>query len=59
MRQRRTARDLTQERLAFETKTDLTYLGGIERGQLNPSLQLIVEMAEALDVEPKSLFENR
>lgn len=41
---------LTQETLAFEAKIDLTYVGGIERGKRNPSLLVMVRIAEALAV---------
>jgi hypothetical protein len=34
----RQKRKLTQEQLAFASKIDVTYLGGIERGRRNPSL---------------------
>jgi transcriptional regulator with XRE-family HTH domain len=43
-------RKLTQEQLAFASKIDLTYLGGIERGRRNPSLMVMARIAEALGV---------
>lgn len=49
---------LTQEQLAFEARIDLTYVGGIERGRRNPSLLVMVRIAEALKVEPESLLER-
>jgi transcriptional regulator with XRE-family HTH domain len=49
---------LTQEQLAFEASIDLTYVGGIERGRRNPSLLVMVRIADALKVEPKSLLER-
>jgi transcriptional regulator with XRE-family HTH domain len=49
---------LTQEQLAFEASIDLTYVGGIERGRRNPSLLVMVRIAEALRVEPESLLER-
>lgn len=54
-RQRRIA-GLTQEQLAFEADIDLTYVGGIERGRRNPSLLVIVRIADALKVKPDSLL---
>ena len=49
---------LTQEQLAFEAEIDLTYMGGIERGKRNPSLLVMVRIAEALGVPlPKLLGE--
>ncbi|MEY9424939.1 transcriptional regulator with XRE-family HTH domain [Bradyrhizobium ottawaense] len=41
---------MTQEELAFAAKIDLTYVGGIERGKRNPSLLVMVRIAEALSV---------
>lgn len=53
----RQAKDLTQEQLAFESKIDLTYLGGIERGRRNPSLLVIARIAAALGTEPAKLLQ--
>jgi transcriptional regulator with XRE-family HTH domain len=50
VRRYRQQKKLTQEELAFEAKIDLTYLGGIERGKRNPSLLVIVRIANALSV---------
>ena len=41
---------MTQEELVFEAEIDLTYMGGIERGQRNPSLLVMSRIAEALSV---------
>jgi transcriptional regulator with XRE-family HTH domain len=49
---------LTQEQLGFEARIDLTYVGGIERGRRNPSLLVMVRIAEALKVEPERLLER-
>ncbi|HVX57847.1 MAG TPA: helix-turn-helix domain-containing protein [Candidatus Saccharimonadales bacterium] len=46
----RRQRGLTQEQLAFESKIDLTYMGGIERGRRNPSLLVMARIANALSV---------
>jgi transcriptional regulator with XRE-family HTH domain len=50
VRKLRQQRKLTQEQLAFASKIDLTYLGGIERGRRNPSLMVMARIAEALSV---------
>jgi transcriptional regulator with XRE-family HTH domain len=52
----RLARDLTQEQLAFEAKLDLTYVGGIERGRRNPSLLVMVRIADALHASLSDLI---
>lgn len=56
MRRARQAAGLTQEQLALEAKIDLTYAGGIERGQRNPSVKVLARIAEALGVEPAELI---
>jgi len=54
----RRARDLTQEELAFRSKIDLTYMGGIERGNRNPSLLVLTRIADALSVQPAELLKR-
>lgn len=50
VRRLRQQKGLTQEELAFEAEIDLTYMGGIERGKRNPSLLVMVRVADALGV---------
>ncbi|HEY3813487.1 MAG TPA: helix-turn-helix transcriptional regulator [Caulobacteraceae bacterium] len=57
VRRLRQAKGLTQERLAFESEIDLTYVSGIERGLRNPSLLVMVRIADALDAVPQTLLE--
>jgi transcriptional regulator with XRE-family HTH domain len=52
----RTSRGWSQERLAAEAKLDRTYVGGIERGERNPSLLNIDRIAKALKVQVRDLF---
>jgi len=40
---------LSQERLAEYAGTDLTQIGGIERGVRNPSYTTLLRLADALD----------
>ncbi len=56
IRRLREARRMTQEQLAFEAQIDLTYVGGIERGRRNPSLMVMVRIADALDVPVRDLL---
>jgi transcriptional regulator with XRE-family HTH domain len=56
VRHLRRQRGLTQEQLAFEAEIDLTYMGGIERGERNPSLLVMARIAEALSVPLTKLF---
>ena len=59
MRQARQKAGMTQEQLAQDAKIDLTYAGGIERGRRNPSVLVLVRIAEALDVQPADLLRSR
>jgi transcriptional regulator with XRE-family HTH domain len=56
VRKLRLARNLSQEQLAFKASMHRTYLGGIERGERNPSLKNIEAIAKALDVTLSQLF---
>ena len=58
VRRLRLARGLTQEELAFRSKIDLTYMGGIERGERNPSLLVIARIARALSADPTDLLRH-
>lgn len=40
---------MSQEQLAEQASTDLTQVGGIERGVRNPSYTTLLRLAEALD----------
>jgi transcriptional regulator with XRE-family HTH domain len=51
VRMLRQSRGLTQEQLAFEAEIDLTYVGGIERGRRNPSLLVMIRIADALQAD--------
>ncbi len=52
----RKARELTQEALAHAADIDTRYVGGIERGQENPSVAVLGRIAAALDVHPAVLL---
>lgn len=56
IRKLRTRKKLSQEQLAFDSEIDLTYLGGIERGKRNPSLMVLVRIADRLGVHPSKLL---
>jgi transcriptional regulator with XRE-family HTH domain len=58
VRRCRQAVGITQEQLAFAAEIDLTYVGGIERGKRNPSLLVLVRIADALGVEPTVLLDT-
>ena len=50
---------MTQEQLAFESRIDLTYMGGIERGRRNPSLLVMSRVAQAPGVGPAELLRKQ
>ena len=58
LRELRRERGLSQEALGGRADLDLTYVGGIERGERNPSLVNICRLAGALGVEPSVLLEG-
>jgi transcriptional regulator with XRE-family HTH domain len=52
----RKSKGLSQEARAFRSGLDRSYLGGVERGQRNVSLDNIAAIADALEVEIAVLF---
>lgn len=52
----RKKRDVTQEELAAMAKLNRAYVGYIERGERNPSIQTIEKIADVLKVEIHELF---
>ena len=57
IRRLRITKQLSQEKLAFEANMHRTYLGGIERGERNPSLKNIEAISKALGVKLSDLFQ--
>ncbi|MBN1507311.1 MAG: helix-turn-helix transcriptional regulator [Sedimentisphaerales bacterium] len=56
VRDPRKKRGWTQEQLGEVAGRHWTYIGGIERGERNITLQVIADLAHALDVDIKELF---
>lgn len=48
---------MKQEVLSVKMGINSKYLSSIERGKENPTLNMIISLAEALDVEISNLFE--
>ena len=58
IRELRTSRGWSQERLADEAGMHRTYMWGIEQGARNPSLRHLARLSAALGVPLQSLFEE-
>jgi transcriptional regulator with XRE-family HTH domain len=58
IREFRAKKGLSQEALADKCGLDRTYVGGIERGERNPSLKNISKIAAALEIVISKLFEG-
>jgi transcriptional regulator with XRE-family HTH domain len=56
IRELRVRKSWSQEALADRAGLHRTYLGGIERGLRNPSLNNLAKLARALDVPLRELF---
>ncbi|WP_449374108.1 helix-turn-helix domain-containing protein [Arthrobacter psychrolactophilus] len=46
----------TQEQFARYVLMDRSYISGLERGQRNPTLEIIVRLAQGLGVHPAELL---
>lgn len=51
----RQKKKLSQEALALEANMSRSYVGEVERAEKNISVDCLVKLAEALEVEPKAL----
>lgn len=58
VRKQRLNKGISQEQLAALTNLHRTYIGGIERGERNPSLLNVSKIAKALDIPVTVLFEG-
>jgi transcriptional regulator with XRE-family HTH domain len=56
VRRLRKAKGLSQEAFAADAGIDMRYLGGIERGQENPTVAVVRDIAKALGVPVSSLM---
>ena len=58
MRRVRLERGMTIEALADEVGLAYTYVGQIERGRRNPTLDVVERMATVLKIEPLELLQQ-
>ncbi|MEL7206989.1 MAG: helix-turn-helix transcriptional regulator [Actinomycetota bacterium] len=58
LRRLREARGLSQEAFALELDFHRTYIGGVERGERNLTLQSVERFADALGVSPWVLLDD-
>jgi transcriptional regulator with XRE-family HTH domain len=56
IRELRKKKGLSQEGLALESGLDRSYVGGVERGERNISLENIEKLGRALGVSPSELL---
>jgi len=54
----RKEQDMTQQMLAEKIGYDRSYLGFLERGERNPSLEVIIKIAKALAIKPDDLLRD-
>ncbi len=58
LRRARLKANLSQEELAFQSGLDRTYVSGIERGVRNPTIVVVVQLADVLAIPPADLLEG-
>lgn len=56
VRRIRIEQGVSQERLAFDANIDRSYLGGLERGEHNPTVDILEKIAVTLEVPLRELF---
>ncbi len=56
LRRIRVRRGLSQERLAFDAGVDRSYVGGLEREEQNPTVDLLDRLAHTLSVRISDFF---
>ena len=59
VRRLRKERGLSQEELAFQAGMKRSYLSDLERGTRNPTVRAVGRLAEALEILPADLLNER
>lgn len=58
LREARLKHGLSQEKLAFEAGYHRTYIGMLERGLMNPSLETVLSLATTLEIPAADLVQS-
>lgn len=56
VREQRKLKKISQEKLAFLSNIDRSYMGRIERGEVNITLEKIYDIARSLSIDVKELL---
>lgn len=48
---------ITQEQLSYDTGIELRQIGRIERGEINTGISTVMDIADALKINPRDLFD--
>lgn len=59
VRNLRNSKGLSQEQLALAAEVDRSYISEIELAKNSASIDVLERIADALDVDPKELFNKR
>jgi transcriptional regulator with XRE-family HTH domain len=54
----RKEREMTQEDLAFKVAVDRSYMGFVERGEKNPTLDKLIKISQSLKISLSELFKS-
>jgi transcriptional regulator with XRE-family HTH domain len=58
LRELRTARELSQEELAYRAGLHRNYVGACERGEINLSFRVFLQLADGLDVSLSEIVQH-
>ncbi len=58
LKRARQKKRISQEKLAELAELNISYIGQVERGEKNPSIETVYRICKALDIDMAKLFEN-
>jgi transcriptional regulator with XRE-family HTH domain len=58
LRRVRVGLGLSQERLAYDAEVDRSYVGGLERQEENPTVDVLDRLAKTLDISISEFFKK-